>query len=121
MKRRNFIKFTTILGILSSTNFVLARTFSNENLMILDELLNIIFPKTQNMPSAKEFKALEYLVQNISHKTFDDEDKALIIDGTNDFNSSFSEFLTLNQNEKKRVDFSNYSKQFLCKILGVKD
>ncbi|CAM3852573.1 gluconate 2-dehydrogenase subunit 3 family protein [Arcobacter cloacae] len=121
MKRRNFIKFTTILGILSSTNFVVARTISNENLIILDELLNIIFPKTQNMPSAKEFKALEYLVKNISHKTFDDEDKALIIDGTNDFNSSFPEFLTLNKNEKKELIFqiiqnSFYAKSWVSKI-----
>ena len=38
----------------------------------------IVFSKTSTMPSAKEFKALNYLVQNISHKTFDNDDKVLI-------------------------------------------
>ena len=54
---------------------------------------------------AKEFKVLEYLVKNISHKTFDNEDKTLILDGTKDFMGSFPEFLTLNEKEKKELIF----------------
>ena len=121
MKRRNFIKFTTISAILFSTNIVVARTIPKKSLLILDEILNIIFPKTSQMPSAKEFKALEYLIKNISHKTFEDEDKILILDGTKDFNKSFSEFLTLNQNKKKELIFeiiktSTYAKSWVSKL-----
>ncbi|PUE63670.1 gluconate 2-dehydrogenase subunit 3 family protein [Arcobacter caeni] len=121
MKRRNFIKFTTIGVILFSTNITIARTIPQKTLLILDEILNIIFPKTSTMPNAKEFKALEYLIKNISHKTFENEDKVLILDGTKDFNKSFPEFLTLNQNKKKELIFeiiktSTYAKSWVSKL-----
>ena len=121
MKRRNFIKFTTISAILFSTNISIAKNIPNKTLLVLDEVLNIIFPKTSTMPGAKEFKALEYLIKNISHKTFDNEDKTLILDGTNDFITSFSEFLTLNQNEKKELIFeiiknNEYAKSWISKL-----
>lgn len=121
MKRRNFIKFTTISAILFSTNILIAKNISGETLLVLDEVLNIIFPKTSTMPSAKEFKALEYLIKNISHKTFEDEDKTLILDGTKDFSGSFPEFLTLNEKEKKELIFeiiknSAYAKSWVSKL-----
>ena len=121
MKRRNFIKFTTISAILFSTNISIAKNIPSQTLLVLDEVLNIIFPKTSTMPSAKEFKALEYLIKNISHKTFDNEDKTLILDGTKDFISSFPQFLTSNEKEKKELIFeiiknSAYAKSWVSKI-----
>ena len=121
MKRRNFIKFTTISAVLFSTNISIAKNITSNNLIVLDEVLNIIFPKTKNMPSAKEFKAIEYLVKNISHKTFDDEDKNLITDGTKDFINSFPKFLSLTQEDKKKLIFeiikdSQYAKSWISKL-----
>ena len=121
MKRRTFIKFSTINIILFSTNIIFARTIAKDSLFVLDEVLNIIFPKTSTMPSTKEFKALEYLVQNISHKTFDDNDKVLILDGTNDFIKAFPNFLSLKNEEKKELIFSiiktnNYAKSWVSKL-----
>lgn len=121
MKRRNFIKFTTISAILFSTNISIAKNIPNKTLLVLDEVLNIIFSKTSTMPSAKEFKALEYLIKNISHKTFGNEDKTLILDGTKDFLGSFPQFLTLKENEKKELIFeiiknSDYAKSWVSKI-----
>ena len=121
MKRRNFIKFATISAIMLSTSTVVARTFPKNHLEVLDEVLEIVFPKTSTMPSAKEFKALNYLVQNISHKTFDDDDKVLIVDGTKDFSESFPEFLTLKDEEKKELIFriiksSSYAKSWISKL-----
>ena len=121
MKRRNFIKFTTISAILFSTNISIAKNIPSQTLLVLDEVLNIIFPKTSTMPSAKEFKALEYLIKNISHKTFDNEDKTLILDGTKDFIGSFPQFLTSNEKEKKElileiIKNSAYAKSWVSKI-----
>ena len=121
MKRRNFIKFTTISAILFSTNISVAKNIPNKTLLVLDEVLNIIFPKTSTMPSAKEFKVLEYLIKNITHKTFDNEDKTLILDGTKDFIGSFPEFLTLNEKQKKELIFeiikdNAYAKSWVSKI-----
>ena len=121
MKRRNFIKFTTISAILFSTNISIAKNIPSQTLLVLDEVLNIIFPKTSTMPGAKEFKALEYLIKNISHKTFENEDKTLILDGTKDFIGSFPQFLTSNEKEKKELIFeiiknSAYAKSWVSKI-----
>ena len=121
MKRREFIKFTTISAILFTTNISIAKNITSNNLIVLDEVLNIIFPKTKNMPSAKEFKAVEYLVKNISHRTFDDEDKTLITNGTKDFINSFPNFLNLNPQEKKKLIFeiiqnSQYAKSWVSKL-----
>lgn len=121
MKRRTFIKFTTMSAILFSTNIIIARTIPKNSLLILDDVLNIIFPKTKNMPSAKEFGALEYLLKNISHKTFDNDDKILILDGAKDFEQAFPEFLSLNNQEKKEFIFSviktsSYAKSWVSKL-----
>ena len=121
MKRRNFIKFTTISAILFSTNISIAKNIPSQTLIILDEILNIIFPKTSFMPSAKEFKAVEYLVENIFHKTFDNEDKTLILQGSKDFISAFPEFLNLNEEEKKILIFNvaknnEYAKSWISKL-----
>ena len=121
MKRRKFIKFTSITVLLFSSNIVIARDFSKDSLLILEEILNIIFPKTNTMPSAQEFEALKYLVKNISHKSFDNDDKVLIIDGTKDFHNSFPEFLTLKEEEKKELIFSiikksQYAKSWISKL-----
>ena len=69
------------------------------------------------MPSAKEFEVLNYLVKNISHKSFDNDDKVLIIDGTKDFQSSFPEFLNLDKEEKKELIFSNHVLLILVVLL----
>lgn len=121
MKRRTFIKFTIFSTLIFNSNVVIARTFTKNNLEVLQEVFEIIFPKTSNMPSAKEFGALNYLVSNINHKTFDDENKSLIVDGLNDFTNSFPEFLNLNKAEKKELILdiaknSTYAKNWLSKL-----
>lgn len=121
MKRRNFIKFTTITAILFSKNIAIAKNVPTQTLIILDEVLEIIFPKTLQMPSSKEFKALEYLVKNISHKTFDNEDKTLILQGSKDFISAFPDFLNLKQEEKTTLIFNvaknnEYAKSWISKL-----
>lgn len=121
MKRRNFIKFTTISTIIFSTNISIAKIVSKNNLIVLEEIFNIIFPKTSTMPSAKQFKALEYLMKNISLKQFDNEDKTFIIKGVKDFTNSFPEFLNLEKNEKKDLIFkliknNDYAKLFISKL-----
>lgn len=73
------------------------------------------------MPSAKEFKAVEYLVQNISNKTFDDEDKTLVLQGSKDFLSAFPDFLNLSQEKKRTLIFNvaknnEYAKSWISKL-----
>lgn len=121
MKRRTFIRFTAISTFMFFSTNSIARVFNQKNLTTLEEIYEIVFPKTENMPSAKEFGALNYLVANISHKTFDNEDKEFITTAIKDFQNSFPEFLDLSKQQKKELIFSAinesyYAKRFVSKL-----
>lgn len=122
MKRREFIKFTSIGIITLNSSTVFAKVFTKESLMVLDEVLEVLFPKTSKMPSSKEFGALNFLVKNIAHKSFDNSDKTFIIQGLKDFSSSFPDFMYLNKKEKKLlieqiVNSNDYAQSWISKLV----
>lgn len=122
MKRRKFIKFATVTTLALYSNTSIAKNFSNDTLDVLDNVLEILFPKTNQMPSSKEFGALNFLVLNINHKTFDDDDRTLVINGAKDFLRSFPDFLTLSKKEKTIIIFdiansNDYAQSWLSKLI----
>lgn len=122
MKRRVFIKFASVSAILFSSNISIAKNIDSNTLSVLDEVYEILFPKTNNMPSSKEFGALEFLVKNINHKSFDNYDKNLVLQGTKDFHNSFPNFLTVNKKEKNQIiqeiiNSNDYAQSWLSKLI----
>lgn len=101
MNRRNFLILSTLSLALSNITF--AKGIENSNALVLEEVYEILFPKTENMPSAKEFGAVNYLIKNIKNRYFNKDDANLIIQGSIDFASSFSDFLTVSQKEKEEM------------------
>lgn len=121
MRRRIFIKFTVLSLFFLKKDIVIAKTISPNTLMILNEVYDILFPKTLNMPSAEDSKILNYLLKNINHRSFDDEDKTLILQGTYDFTNSFPLFMNLKKKEKKDLIYSiiednEYAKSWISKL-----
>lgn len=103
-----------------NTNIV-AKKFESKDLILLEEIFETLFPKTKNMPSAKEFGALSYLFSNISHERFDGENRVFLSQAVKDFNSSFPEFLSLNSMDKKKliqdaILSSDYAFSFISKL-----
>jgi len=122
MKRRNFIKFASVSTLLFSTNMSFAKSISAKSLLVLEEVYGVLFPKTSTMPSAKEFGAVKFLVQNINHKSFDDEDKTLVLQGTKDFLSSFPNFLELSKTKKQELIFdivnsNDYAQSWISRLI----
>ena len=122
MKRRNFIKFTTISLFFFSKEHLLAKNIDKKSLLVLESIYDILFPKTSNMPSAKEFNVLLYLTTNINHKSFFDYDRNLIIQGTKDFISNFPDFLDLKKEEKSKlineiINDNDYAQSWLSKLI----
>lgn len=122
MKRRVFIKFASVSTLLFSSTISIAKSINKDTLAVLDEVYEILFPKTNNMPSSKEFGALEFLVKNINHKSFDDYDKNLVLQGTKDFHNSFPNFLTINKKEKNQIiqeiiNTNEYAQSWLSKLI----
>lgn len=122
MKRRQFIASTTLIGLSTALNS--KETTTNEKTsswIVLDEVLQILFPKTNTMPSAKEFNAIEFLREVSSHDSFDENDKELLFQGAKDFNDSFPNFLTSNLDKKEqfiqRANGSSYGREWLNKVI----
>jgi hypothetical protein len=124
MKRRNFIKFTSITLFFTSQQISISKVIDTNSLHILNEIYEILFPKTSNMPSAKEFKVIEYLLSNINHKSFLDYDRDLITQGTKDFIRNFPEFLQLSKIKKGElinsiVNSNDYANSWFSKLVSI--
>ena len=101
MKRREFIATTSLFcatTILNSKEIKKDEAFS---WMVLEEVLEILFPKTENMPSAKEFAVIRYLQEVTSHSSFDKEDRAYMLQGSIDFYDTFPDFLESDKKQKE--------------------
>jgi hypothetical protein len=122
MKRRNFIKFTSISLLFFSKELLVAKSINKNSLLVLEEIYEILFPKTSTMPSAKEFNALLYLSTNINHKSFLDYDRDLITQGTKDFISNFPDFLSLKKSDKSKliheiVNTNDYAQSWISLLM----
>lgn len=111
MKRREFIIFSAISSLalnLKANN----QQNHKEEFSTIHEVYEIVYPKTTTMPSASEFGATKYLIQNINHSSFSKEDKTYLLEGARVFKSQFPEFFTANIKQKnqiiKDITFSEY-------------
>lgn len=122
MKRREFIKFSTFTFIAFKSTEVFAKVFTKEDLLILENLFEILFPKTKEMPSSKQFGALSFLVKTINHSSFNNSDKSFVLQGLKDFNSSFPNFINLEKQKKEKliyeiVNSNDYAQSWLSKLV----
>lgn len=123
MKRRDFVLGSSILclGITSLSSKEISKNDNALSWLIIDKVFDILFPKTKNMPSAKEFAATSYLKINSTHKTFNKDDILYILEGAQDFNSAFSTFLQENIEEQtniiSRVNGSEHGQEWLTKLV----
>jgi gluconate 2-dehydrogenase gamma chain len=116
MKRRTFIKLTTLTPIIVNT-YMMAKDVDDKIWLTIEEVQNILLPKTSNMPSAREFGSVPYLKQNIDHYSFDKDDLELILNGAQVFKETFPEFYKSTKKEKleivKQANKSDYGSSWL--------
>ena len=102
MKRRTFLKLSTLTPIIVNS-YMMAKDIDDDIWTTIQEVQNILMPKTSKMPSAKEFASVAYLKQNIDHKTFDKDDLELILNGAKVFKETFPEFFKSNKKDKLKI------------------
>jgi len=121
MKRREFIATTALVSLASTLNSKSIENIDNKIWLVLDEVLEIIFPQTDKMPSSKDFGAIKYLKEVSSNDTFDEADKKLIFQGSLDFLDTFPEFLSSNKTQKENfvqsANESSYGQEWLNKVI----
>lgn len=110
MKRRKFIAISATASIFLNS-YLNAKDIDDEVWDTIEKVQNILFPKTAKMPSAKQFGSVNYLKQNVNHKTFDKDDLKLILEGAVVFKDTFPNFFKENKNNKlKIIEEANRSK-----------
>lgn len=121
MQRREFIATTALVGLGTVLNSKEVDKTDINSWLVLDEVLEVLFPKTDTMPSSKEFDAIKYLKEVSSHNSFDKDDKELLLQGALDFNGSFPEFLSSTKKQKenlvKLANESSYGNEWLNKVV----
>lgn len=102
MKRREFIASTALVGLSTALNSKEVQKLDSKIWLVLEEVYLILFPKTVNMPSSKEFGVISYLQEVMFHSTFKKDDREYILQGAKDFLDSFPNFLSSNSKQKEQ-------------------
>lgn len=102
MKRRTFIALgaTSPLFLRMDTH---AREIPKDVWETIASVQDVLFPKTQHMPSAQEVNALFYLVSNSSSEYFDANDVELLIKGAFVFHQKFPDFWEKDTVSKNKI------------------
>lgn len=102
MKRRNFLFFTTLTPLLLQSA-KLDKPFVDERYVTISKVYDVLFTKTETMPNAQEIGIMDYLISNINHETFPNEDREFILQGAIDFKNAFPNFFTMDAEGKTKL------------------
>ncbi len=114
MKRRVFLS----LPIVATT---LACAKKDDAWLLIESVQEHLFPKTQNYPSAKEFKATRYLKIVAYYDSFDKDDLDFILRGVEELQkSAYKTILTKDEKEKILQAFgqSRFGKNWLSLMIN---
>lgn len=134
ISRRNFVKSTLALGVLSQTlvlescvdTSISGFILSEKQLNILISVQNILFPKDKNGPGAIDFNAHKYLVWALTDKRVDPDENQYIINGLKWVNETAEEeyskqFLKLSKEQQVRlihtISKTNWGESWLSVML----
>jgi len=126
MNRRVFISFSTFIGVsslLHSTNPIVTKAeLSKDIFNIINSVQEHFFPENSQLPSAREFRAVEFLNDTIFHKTFDKDIREFVISGAKDFISQENgKFINYSYEEKeialRKFENSTKGSQWLSRIM----
>lgn len=133
ISRRNFIKNSLAVGVLSQVSFIQSCTnefsktiLSDKKLKVVISVQNILFPKDENGPGAFDFNAHKYLLWILSDKRIAKDEKQYIIDGIRWINEASEEnYATkyLNLSKKEQVNLiqiivkTNWGESWLSVLL----
>jgi len=121
MNRRGFIIVTTCVvgGLL--VKLKLDENEDKKPWVVIESVLNILFPKTDTMPGAREFNSTQFLIQNSKHSSFNQKDLSLILKGADDFNSLYPSFVNFNQEKQQKIlekiSQNDYGKEWLSILI----
>jgi len=127
LKRREFLITSSLIGLSpyidAKTKTVFEKKFQNVRSTI--EAVQIhMFPDGSTLPSAKKTNVIQFLFETITHKSYDKDIRAFIIEGAEELMSRNEKvFNTMHEEEKEKAlreyEKTNYGSSWLSRIMTV--
>jgi len=127
MKRRKFLIVGSVFG-LSSYLVGKEDVSCSKALQDVEETIASVqqhlFPAGSKIPSAKSMHATEFLVETITHESYDKDIRAFVIEGAKELESrEKGKFTSLSEKEKERAlrayEQTNYGSSWLGRIMTL--
>ena len=127
MKRRKFLILGSVFG-LSSYLVGKEDVSCSKALQDVEETIASVqqhlFPAGSKIPSAKSMHATEFLVETITHESYDKDIRAFVIEGAKELESrEKGKFTSLSEKEKERAlrayEQTNYGSSWLGRIMTL--
>jgi len=99
MKRRTFL----LLSLLIAVTKGVANQKNKNELLLIKDVLNHLFPTTNKYSGAKKFGAYEFLMYISKHPTFDKEELHFLLRGARKLQELENNFLSLDKKNKEKA------------------
>ncbi|AKF25809.1 hypothetical protein YH65_10725 [Sulfurovum lithotrophicum] len=127
MQRRNFLILGSLLGLSSILKAKTADQFMHEFKeveAVISAVQEHMFPEGSQLPSAKEMHVTQFLFETVSHRTYDKDIRAFVIEGARELQSrEKGKFTTMTNKEKEKAlrayEESIYGSNWLSRIMTL--
>ena len=108
MQRRNFLILSSVFGLSSSlfgknNSIVFSKSLKNVEKTI-QSVQQHLFPEGSKIPSARSMNVTQFLLETITHSSYDKDIRLFVIEGTEELESrEEGKFTTLSNKEKERA------------------
>ena len=127
IKRRQFLILGSVLGLTPYIHAEEVTSFEKEFNQVKSTLGAVqkhMFPEGSNLPSALSMDATKFLFETITHKSFDRDIKAFVIEGAKELETrEKGRFVSLTRIEKeialRAYEETNYGSSWLSRIMTL--
>jgi len=126
-KRRKFLILGSLLSLSPYLKAKEVTSFEKEFKAVEATIAAVqehMFPEKSKLPSAKAMKVTEFLFETITHKSFDRDIKAFVLEGAQELESrEKGRFLTMTSIDKEKAlrayEETNYGSSWLSRIMTL--
>ena len=127
MKRRNFLAFSSILGLSPYIQAKELSAFEKEFKSIEATLFAVqqhMFPEGSKLPSATSMHVTQFVLETITHKSYDRDIKDFVLEGAKELDKrEKGRFVSMTVEEKEKAlrayEETNYGSNWLSRILTL--
>lgn len=128
MKRRKFLILSSVLGFSSFLMGKNDRIVSSKSLKRVEKTIRSVqqhlFPEESKIPSARSMNATQFLLETITHPSYDKDIRAFVIEGAEELeNREEGKFTALPEKEKERAlrayEETHYGSNWLSYIMTL--